>query len=69
MRGDGNDPVRDFFQDANIPRIPKGVLLIGILVLLGLSMLMTVFYQVEPDEVAVVIGRRRSRTASSIGSA
>ena len=55
MRGDGNDPVRDFFQDANIPRIPKGVLLIGILVLLGLSMLMTVFYQVEPDEVAVVM--------------
>jgi hypothetical protein len=24
MRGDGNDPIRDFFQDANIPRIPQG---------------------------------------------
>lgn len=54
MRGDGNDPVRDFFQDANIPRMPKGVLIIGILVLVGLSMLMTMFYTVEADEIAVV---------------
>jgi modulator of FtsH protease HflK len=54
MRGDGNDPVRDFSQDANIPRMPKGVLIIGILVLAGLSMLMTMFYTVEPDEIAVV---------------
>ena len=54
MRGDGNDPIRDFFQDANISRIPKGFLTIGILVLLGLSILLTVFYQVEADEVAVI---------------
>jgi membrane protease subunit HflK len=54
MRGDGNDPIRDFFQDANIPRIPKGFLAIGIAVLIGLSMLLTVFYQVEADEVAVI---------------
>ncbi len=54
MRGDGNDPVRDFFQDANIPRIPKGLLIGGVVVLVGLSMLFTVFYTVEPDEVAVI---------------
>jgi membrane protease subunit HflK len=54
MRGDGNDPIRDFFQDANIPRIPKGFWIIGIAVLFGLSLLLTVFYQVEPAEVAVV---------------
>src|SRR5688500_5665768 len=54
MRGDGRDPVRDFFQDANLPHIPKGVLIIGVLVLVGLSMLMTMFYTVEPDEIAVV---------------
>lgn len=54
MRGDGHDPVRDFFQDANLPPISKSVLIIGILVLVGLSMLMTMFYTVEPDEIAVV---------------
>jgi membrane protease subunit HflK len=54
MRGDGNDPVRDLFQDANFPRLPKGVLLIGFLILLGVSILLTAFYTVEPDEVAVV---------------
>jgi membrane protease subunit HflK len=54
MRGDGNDPVRDLFQDANFPRLPKGVLIIGFLVLLGVSILLTAFYTVEPDEVAVV---------------
>ncbi len=54
MRGNGDDPVRDFLQDANFPRLPRGVLLIIVVVLVGLSMLMTVFYQVEPDEVAVV---------------
>jgi membrane protease subunit HflK len=54
MRGDGNDPVRDLFQDANLPRPPKGVLLIGFLALLGVSILLTAFYTVEPDEVAVI---------------
>jgi membrane protease subunit HflK len=54
MRGDNGDPVRDLFQDANIPRIPKGLLVIGVLVLIGISILLTIFYQVEADEVAVV---------------
>lgn len=54
MRGDNGDPVRDFFQDANMPRIPKGMVIVGILVLLGLSLVLTMFYTVEADEVAVV---------------
>lgn len=54
MRDDGHDPVRDFFQHATRSRLPKGELVIGILVLVGLSMLMTVFYTVEPDEIAVI---------------
>jgi len=54
MRGNGDDPVRDFLQDANFPRLPRGVILIIVLVLVVLSMLLTTFYQVEPDEVAVV---------------
>jgi membrane protease subunit HflK len=54
MRGDNGDSVRDLFQDANIPRIPKAVVVIGILVLLGISILLTIFYQVEADEVAIV---------------
>jgi membrane protease subunit HflK len=54
MRGDNGDPVRDFFQDANMPRIPKGMVIVGILVLLGISLVLTMFYTVEADEVAVV---------------
>jgi membrane protease subunit HflK len=54
MRGDGNDPVRDLFQDANLPRLPRGALIIGILVLLVVSILLTAFYTIEPDEIAVV---------------
>jgi membrane protease subunit HflK len=54
MRGNGDDPVRDFLQDANLPRLPRGVMLGIVIVLVGLSMLLTIFYQVEPDEVAVV---------------
>lgn len=54
MRGDGNDPVRDLFQDANLPRLPRGALIIGILALLVVSILLTAFYTIEPDEVAVV---------------
>jgi membrane protease subunit HflK len=54
MRGDDNDPVRDLFHDANIPRVPKSVIGIGILVLLGIIMLLSMFYTVEADEVAVV---------------
>ena len=54
MRGGNGDPVRDFFQDANMPRIPKGLVIIGILVLLGVSLVLTMFYTVEADEVAVI---------------
>lgn len=54
MRGDNGDPVRDFFQDANIPQIPKGMVVIGILVLVGIALVLTMFYTVEADEVAVV---------------
>src|SRR5262245_12010717 len=54
MRGDDSDPVRDLFHDANIPRVPRGVIGIGILVLLGIGILLSMFYTVEADEVAVV---------------
>jgi membrane protease subunit HflK len=64
MRGNGDDPVRDFLQDANFPRLPRGVILGIVIVLVGLSMLLTVFYQVEPDEVAVIqrFGRYQRQT-------
>ena len=55
MRGGDNDPVRDFFQDANIPRIPRGILIAGVVILLVISMLMTAFFTVEADEVGVVM--------------
>jgi membrane protease subunit HflK len=54
MRGDGGDSVRDLFPDGGMPHIPKGLIVVGVLVLLGLSMLLTIFYTVEADEVAVV---------------
>ena len=54
MRGDNGDQVRDLFRDANIPRIPRGVLVAGIVVLVVISIVLTIFYQVEADEVAVV---------------
>lgn len=64
MRGNGDDPVRDFLQDANLPRLPKGVILGIVIVLVGLSMLLTVFYQVDADEVAVIqrFGRYQRQT-------
>src|SRR5712691_11384464 len=37
-----------------IPTVPRGVIIIGGLVLLGGILLLTMFYTVEPDEVAVV---------------
>jgi membrane protease subunit HflK len=54
MRGNNGDSGRDLFQDGNMPRIPKGAFLIGILVLFGIGVLLTMFYTVEADEVAVV---------------
>jgi membrane protease subunit HflK len=37
-----------------MPRPPRGLVIIGVLVLLGAIMLLTMFYTVEADEVAVV---------------
>ncbi len=54
MRGGNGDSVRDLFPDGNVPRIPKWVLMLGILVLVGLSIVLTLFYTVEADEVAVI---------------
>ncbi|GIX46316.1 MAG: HflK protein [Candidatus Tectimicrobiota bacterium] len=54
MRGGSNDPLRDLFQDTPLPRVPRGLIVIAILALLGLSALLTMFYTVEADEVAVV---------------
>jgi modulator of FtsH protease HflK len=53
MRGDHNSLGRDL-PDAPMPSPPRGLVLIGALVLLGAVMLLTMFYTVEADEVAVV---------------
>lgn len=54
MRGDNDDPLRDMFRDTNMPQLPRSAVLIGLLVLLGIVMVLTMFYTVEADEVAVV---------------
>lgn len=54
MRGGDGDPLRDLFRDANMPRVPRGVIVAGLLVLVGISIVLTMFYTVEADEVAVV---------------
>lgn len=54
MRGDERDPLRDLFQESNIPKLPPGAVLIGLLLLVGVAILWTMFYTVEADEVAVV---------------
>jgi hypothetical protein len=57
MRDDDGDPIQELLRNLNtsrIPRIPPGALLMGLLVLLGLIMVWTMFYTVEADEVAVV---------------
>jgi membrane protease subunit HflK len=53
MRGDHNSLGRDL-PDAPMSRPPRGLVIIGGLVLLGAIMLLTMFYTVEADEVAVV---------------
>ena len=37
-----------------LSRLPPRVVLLGVLILVGLSLLLTVFYTVEADEIAVV---------------
>src|SRR5215470_3505412 len=53
MRGDHNGLGRDL-PDAPMPSPPRGLVIIGVLVLLGAMMLLSMFYTVEADEVAVV---------------
>ena len=52
MRGD--NPLPDLFREANLPRLPRGAFLVGLLVLLGLIIVFSMFYTVEADEVAAV---------------
>jgi modulator of FtsH protease HflK len=54
MRGNINDLGRDLPPGAPMSNLPRGVVVIGVLVLLGAIMLFTMFYTVEADEVAVV---------------
>src|SRR4030095_2409349 len=54
MRGNQNNLGRDLPSGTPMPNPPKGVVVIGVLVLLGAAMLWSTFYSVEADEVAVV---------------
>src|SRR4029434_3948290 len=53
MRGDHNSLGRDL-PDAPMSRPPRGLVIIGGLVLLGVIMLLSMFYNVGADEVPVV---------------
>jgi modulator of FtsH protease HflK len=53
MRGDHDGLGRDL-PGTPMPSPPRGLVIIGVLVLLGAVMLLTMFYTVEADEVAVV---------------
>jgi membrane protease subunit HflK len=54
MRGDQNGLGRGRAPAAPLPNLPRGVVVVGVLVLIGASLLLTMFYTVEADEVAVV---------------
>ena len=54
MRGDDRLLGRGRAPDGPMPNLPRGVMVIGGLVLLGVILLLTVFYTVDADEVAVV---------------
>jgi membrane protease subunit HflK len=57
MRGDQNGDIDRRVlpgPDAELSRLPPRVVLLGVLIIVGLSMLLTVFYTVEADEMAVV---------------
>ncbi len=54
MRGDQNGLGRDLPPGAPLPSLPRGLVVAGVLVLIGASLLLTMFYTVEADEVAVV---------------
>lgn len=52
MRGDHDG--RGFDPDTPIPRLPKGLVMLAVVVLGGISALLTMFYTVEADEVAII---------------
>ena len=54
MRGDQFRGRRDLPPGAPLPNLPRGVMVVGVLVLLGVILLLTMFYTVEADEVAIV---------------
>lgn len=54
MRGDHDGLDRDLPLETNLPRPPKGVVLGGILVLVVLSILLTMFYTVQADEEGII---------------
>src|SRR2546421_12250747 len=54
MRGDDRLLGRGRSPDGPIPNVPRGVIIVGVLVLIGVILLLTMFYTVEADEVAVV---------------
>jgi regulator of protease activity HflC (stomatin/prohibitin superfamily) len=54
MRGDDRLLGPGRASDGPIPNVPRGAIIVGVLVLLGVIMLLTMFYTVEADEVAVV---------------
>jgi modulator of FtsH protease HflK len=54
MRGDQNRGGLDLPPGAPLPNLPRGVLVVGVLVLIGAILLLTMFYTVEADEVAIV---------------
>ena len=54
MRGDQIRGGRDLPPGAPLPNLPRGVIVVGVLVLIGAILLLTMFYTVEADEVAIV---------------
>ena len=54
MRGDQNGLGRDLPPGAPLANLPRGVVVAGVLVLIVASLLLTMFYTVEADEVAIV---------------
>lgn len=54
MRGDQNGLGRDLTGDENLPRPSSSMIVVGALVILGISTIWTMFYTVEPNEIAVI---------------
>lgn len=54
MRGDRDGLDRDLSPETSLPRPPKGLVVGGIVVLVVLSTLLTMFYTVEADEEGII---------------